>query len=549
MIYKQRLILIILSLVMNVRCWHKILSCADGSRPVRLYKMELSSDFPIPRRDRECSVNLIGSHDPRYERSLKGSQFRYYAEMPHMSIKFKSKLLSIILLPDDPRLGELSAALPGDVFVFHPEFGPDQFSDFFSRYHFTLIRVPLSVQGYPPVLFLSALSYHTVPMTSEDLNWRYWIGISFKADKSVVKIGNDKFEILKLNKFLEQIERNFENFYSDRIVNIRILQNILIYRHGLPIETQIRDHACVLCSLPRVDQRVIVVGIMSARQNRDLRDVIRGTWLRILKKEKFVFVKFFVGTGESAIEHSNDLVELPIVDAYRNLTVKSLLMYQWVNYTFPTAVMFLRLDDDIYVRPAPVISQLISVPPVRYWWGLFAHLSYPIRDPMDAKMYNSIDAFPDFDAYPMYTRGVMFAISMDIIRMVLERLDSLNIEIHPDDTALGFWIYRMVADREITVSVNDSDENRFALNPNCDSPFSKIQSDINWAIHHVDPDNIRCMFESDINGGYYRRDDKNEIFVEIKKRNNFPNLCHCVKNCTKFENLEDFDSSYERFIP
>ena len=73
---------------------------------------------------------------------------------------------------------------------------------------------------------------------------------------------------------------------------------------------------------------------------------------------------------------------------------------------------------------------------------------------------------------------------------------------HPDDPALGVYLWQLVTQPPKTfLHVDDRDENRFSLNPGCVSTFSRMHNST-WVVHHVTPQQLRCMWASDTQGGY-----------------------------------------------
>merc|ERR1712187_828282 len=91
---------------------------------------------------------------------------------------------------------------------------------------------------------------------------------------------------------------------------------------------------------------------------------------------------------------------------------------------------------------------------------------------------------------------------------------------HPDDPAVGVVVTGLVR-RGVSVNLDDRDFNSFSLNPSCNSTFSNIHEHT-WAVHHVNPETMRCMWAID------------EAVGEVL--NNLPDLCPCS---TEVEEEED----------
>jgi len=265
----------------------------------------------------------------------------------------------------------------------------------------------------------------------------------------------------------------------------------------------------------------VAVCVMSRRSGQVLRAAIRQTWAsRIVG---FATLRFFVGAatgggsgGEVApVEdaHLGDVVELPTAEAYMAVTLKAFAMLDWAHRSFPNLRFLVRADDDVYLRPGPLFSQLERRPPVMYLWGNFDHGSNPVRDPRHPH-YNSQEQFPERrhplfgDIFPPYARGHLWVMSADLLAMVVdvwhgELLRHKNISIalanklpHPDDPALGVALANLVDQDIVSLNVDDRDLNIFSLNPSCNATYLNIHKRT-WAIHHVSADAMHCMWAID----------------------------------------------------
>ena len=395
-----------------------------------------------------------------------------------------------------------------------------------------------------------------------------------------------------------------------RLENLRLAQDIFTYRYHLPVESRLAAAACQMCSLVGMDREApsrnlfpfyaIFIGIFSARKNFLMRQAIRQSWGRIFMDASSEFshpYKFFVGEGAEALDEEirnfGDIIVLPVEDKYRNITRKSLLMLQWVSQNCKHSTrFFLRIDDDIYLRAVPLLLQLRRRPPVRYWWGFFDYASIVVRNASEEKDYN--DPAKEYglaERFPLYTRGPLYVLSIDLVHMVATSFPSPGYTAHPDDPALGTYLFGLVQARKTFIQIDDRDENRIALNPFCFHQFSRMHSKI-WAIHHLNASQLFCMFNIDVGGApgkgqksnetgfaqnYYHLEGSWEDLEALRlayaegeatfeqkllgrqkhrkspkidyRRNNFPDLCSCA---TAFEAPHDgytYHYPYDRFMP
>merc|ERR1712048_1094538 len=203
-----------------------------------------------------------------------------------------------------------------------------------------------------------------------------------------------------------------------------------------------------------------------------------------------------------------------------------------------------RHDDDVYMRPLVVLSQLTARPAFAYFWGNFDHGSNPVRDPTH-QHFNTYEQMPERkhpmwgDVFPPYARGNLWAMSVDLLSAVVEQWmierainpkGKLDEKVarqlpHPDDPALGVVVSNLVQDG-LSVNLDDRDFNSFSLNPSCTSKFSNIHNRT-WLIHHVGVETMHCMWKLDAvvyedlqeKGGLPRK--------TIPSTFEFPDLCAC----------------------
>ncbi|KAF5287976.1 hypothetical protein FQR65_LT12153 [Abscondita terminalis] len=108
----------------------------------------------------------------------------------------------------------------------------------------------------------------------------------------------------------------------------------------------------------------LIILIMSALQNLDKRNAVRETWLSLrtttTKPFKHYFVIGSVGLSPDQILHlsseqslHNDMLILPMIDSYKNLTLKVSNSFVWLKEQLDVGLDFkyvLKCDDDSFVR-------------------------------------------------------------------------------------------------------------------------------------------------------------------------------------------------------
>ena len=290
-----------------------------------------------------------------------------------------------------------------------------------------------------------------------------------------------------------------------KFTGLKVVQNLALYG------TRNWHTILELPSPPSLPIRRVLVAIVSRQESREMRLAIRSTWLGALCEQASglveVTIKFFVGVSNSTdplslsrgvLEEEVDLVQLGVVDIYANLSAKMQAVFAWAQET-GNFTHILRLDDDVYIRPALLVARLQQAPLTGYWWGSFTHTAVPVRDTAFPKDFIPRDLFP-FDAfYPLFARGFAYILSMDLVRAMLLKSPTLDHSIPFDDAALGVHVLQLVVEDDWKVFIHDADEEEIVMNSICiQDPFSSsILPPTSAVIHHVSPEQIHCMHDQD----------------------------------------------------
>lgn len=172
---------------------------------------------------------------------------------------------------------------------------------------------------------------------------------------------------------------------------------------------------------PRVDYLFMV---FSAVGNAGHRSAIRETWGRDVKLHPDTRMVFLLGaTNDSRLQSSvqsessvhSDIIQESFVDAYRNVTLKSIMMLRWASAFCRHARFVVKVDDDTYLNAANFFATMASRPPDAIYGRLFS-CSEPIRDPTN-KWYVSFEEYSE-SVYPSYVAGSAYVVG----RLVVETL-------------------------------------------------------------------------------------------------------------------------------
>ncbi|CAG5128678.1 unnamed protein product [Candidula unifasciata] len=178
------------------------------------------------------------------------------------------------------------------------------------------------------------------------------------------------------------------------------------------------------------EEVTLVICVPIAYNNYEGRSVIRKTWgsyaYNTSNKARLVF---FIGnlppeSGKSAAftqrnitEESlqyGDILQEDYVDSYRNLSIKSVSILQWVNMFCSTTKFVLKADDDMYINIPFLVNVLHEYSsdksrPKAYVIGSLQVNAHPNRD-SNSKWYTPTSMFPG-NTYPNYMSGTAYAMT------------------------------------------------------------------------------------------------------------------------------------------
>ncbi|XP_072517317.1 beta-1,3-galactosyltransferase 1 [Salminus brasiliensis] len=196
------------------------------------------------------------------------------------------------------------------------------------------------------------------------------------------------------------------------------------------------------------DKPFLVLMVPVEPSNRRARDIIRRTWgseKKVIGKRVSVF--FMLGQTdakfnrkyqkmlqrESQIYH--DIVQSDFLDSYNNLTIKTMVIMEWLASNCDTASYAMKIDSDIFLNVKNLVNMLIPAPRNNYMTGLVAHGAMVIRDPK-SKWYFPEDVFPEGN-YPPYALGLGYVYSIDLPKKLVEGAKHLVTNVYIEDVNVG----------------------------------------------------------------------------------------------------------------
>lgn len=175
----------------------------------------------------------------------------------------------------------------------------------------------------------------------------------------------------------------------------------------------------------------LLILVCTAVSNAKQRETIRNTWGSIASENNntdYVRLGFLIGSTKSAILQEqieqesakySDIIQQDFLDSYKNLTLKSIMLLEWVTAYCPNVQYVLKTDDDMYVNVPNLINTLIKLPvKSNVMNGVLFRRAKPNRHPT-AKWYVPKSQF-EGDTFPDYLSGTAYVMSRDVIPKLLE---------------------------------------------------------------------------------------------------------------------------------
>lgn len=197
----------------------------------------------------------------------------------------------------------------------------------------------------------------------------------------------------------------------------------------------------------------LVLMVPVAPRERAARDAIRKTWGG-QKLDRRVVTFFVLGlpSGRSQAEQQeelvkehqqhNDLIQSDFLDSYHNLTIKTMMMLEWLNTNCVNASYVMKVDSDVFLNVTNLVKLLVdpSHDKQDYMTGLVWWDS-PVSRNIFNKFYIPRKVIPE-SKFPPYPLGMSYVMSSDLpgkILGVAPRIRTFFIE----DVYLGMCLKRL----------------------------------------------------------------------------------------------------------
>ncbi|XP_056615714.1 beta-1,3-galactosyltransferase 1-like [Triplophysa dalaica] len=199
----------------------------------------------------------------------------------------------------------------------------------------------------------------------------------------------------------------------------------------------------------------LVLMVPVAPQQLEARKAIRSTWgTETNVQGKSVMTLFVVGlpggadsnkTQQELEEESRqhgDLLQSNFIDTYINLTIKTMVIMDWLATRCPQASYGMKIDSDMFLNLENLLTLLLDpkTPKQNYITGMVMWNTPVIRN-KGSKWYVPVDLYPEPN-YPTYLLGMGYVFSNDLPPKLVEvskDIKPFNIE----DAYVGACIKRL----------------------------------------------------------------------------------------------------------
>lgn len=192
-----------------------------------------------------------------------------------------------------------------------------------------------------------------------------------------------------------------------------------------------------------------------APSGRAARDAIRKTWgsqKEVLGQPvETLFMLGLAGGADAAPQQEQvwresrqhrDLIQSDFLDSYHNLTIKTMMILEWVvSNCFHTSYV-MKVDSDVFLQVENLMRLLLDPSTARenYMTGLVAWHNKVLRNPF-SKYYMPRHVVPEPE-YAPYPLGMSYVMSMDLPAKILEVSPQIK-PVFIEDAYLGMCLKRL----------------------------------------------------------------------------------------------------------
>jgi len=195
----------------------------------------------------------------------------------------------------------------------------------------------------------------------------------------------------------------------------------------------------------------LVLMVPVAPDDKAHRNVIRSTWggeREALGRAVALF--FLMGlhaapragagaawTNERLLRESRehgDLIQSDFLDSYKNLTIKTMVMLEWLDAHCPGAAYAMKVDTDMFLNLPKLVGMLASAPRTGYMTGQ-VQAGAAVHRYRTSKWFLPVEIYPAA-SFPRYALGMGYVFSLDLAERLLEASRHVR-AVYIEDVYLG----------------------------------------------------------------------------------------------------------------
>ncbi|KAL6461851.1 hypothetical protein MHYP_G00299960 [Metynnis hypsauchen] len=198
----------------------------------------------------------------------------------------------------------------------------------------------------------------------------------------------------------------------------------------------------------------LVLMVPVAPHELEARNAIRSTWgSESMVQNKTITMVFSLGLPRIEAEKQqeelrlesqqyHDLIQSDFMDSYLNLTIKTMVIMDWLATRCPQASYAMKVDSDMFLNLENLMNLLLApdTPKENYMMGKIMWNIPVIRD-KNSKWYVPKELYTE-DYYPTYLLGMGYVFSNDLSEKIVEvskEIKPFNIE----DAYVGLCLKRI----------------------------------------------------------------------------------------------------------
>ncbi|CAJ1053867.1 beta-1%2C3-galactosyltransferase 2-like [Xyrichtys novacula] len=198
----------------------------------------------------------------------------------------------------------------------------------------------------------------------------------------------------------------------------------------------------------------LVLMVPVSPNNIAARNAIRQTWGKEKQVQgQVVLTLFMLGSSGGAYveqheklkqenEKHHDLIQSDFRDTYKNLTIKTMVIMDWLAKRCPAAAFAMKIDSDMFLNIDNLVIMLLKpgIPKLNYLTGMLMW-NRPVVRSKNSKWYVPVEMYPE-PKYPTYTLGMGYVFSNDLPEKFVEASKSIK-PFNIEDAYIGMCMKKL----------------------------------------------------------------------------------------------------------